>query len=172
VAESGHTYNFRVTARDFKIKRLNVEPPAPRGFFERGFKRYLYSVSLATDADGDLLSQARYSPYGQVRWSGETVMPTNNSFTGQQSDGSLSGYLPAPRGRQPERRPAPRGCQPERGPAPRGRQPERGPAPRGCQPERGPVPCFLRSISSVALWSPSCTSLNLTITFLILSLYE
>ena len=34
---------------------------------------HLGSVSLATDDEGNLLSQARYTPYGQVRWDGRTV---------------------------------------------------------------------------------------------------
>jgi RHS repeat-associated protein len=48
---------------------------------------HLGSVSLATNTDGDLVSQARYSPYGQVRWSGDTAMPTKYAFTGQRQDG-------------------------------------------------------------------------------------
>ncbi len=47
---------------------------------------HLGSVSLATDADGNLLAQARYAPYGQVRWSGDTIMPTKFAFTGQRAD--------------------------------------------------------------------------------------
>jgi hypothetical protein len=54
---------------------------------------HLGSVSLATYHTGNLVSQTRYTPYGQVRWSGETVMPTKFSFTGHQSDGSLSANL-------------------------------------------------------------------------------
>jgi len=47
----------------------------------------LGSVSLATDEQGNLLAQARYAPYGQVRWNGETAMPTKFAFTGQRQDG-------------------------------------------------------------------------------------
>jgi len=41
-------------------------------------------VSLATDEQGNLISQARYIPYGQVRWNGDTVMPTKFGFAGQR----------------------------------------------------------------------------------------
>jgi len=40
----------------------------------------LGSVSLATDDEGNLLSQARFTPYGQMRWDGDTVMPTKFAF--------------------------------------------------------------------------------------------
>jgi hypothetical protein len=43
----------------------------------------LGSVSLATDDQGYLLSQARYTPYGQVGWNGGTVMPTKFAFTSE-----------------------------------------------------------------------------------------
>ena len=36
---------------------------------------------------GNLLSQARYAPYGQVRWDGGTLMPTKFAFTGQRQGG-------------------------------------------------------------------------------------
>jgi len=48
---------------------------------------HLGSVSLATDHNGNLVAQARYAPYGQVRWNGETAMPTKFAFTGQRQDG-------------------------------------------------------------------------------------
>jgi hypothetical protein len=38
---------------------------------------------LTTDEQGNLLAQARYTPYGQVRWDGDTVMPTKFAFTSE-----------------------------------------------------------------------------------------
>jgi RHS repeat-associated protein len=111
VGESGHTYNFRVTATDrvgnAGQDEASVEVYSVVKYYSFGGQRvamrtmtgsgdgeviylsgdHLGSVSLATDADGDLVSQARYTPYGQVRWSGETVMPTKYAFTGQRQDG-------------------------------------------------------------------------------------
>jgi hypothetical protein len=44
-------------------------------------------VSLETDASGELIANARYEPYGKLRWNGDTVMPTDYAFTGQRQDG-------------------------------------------------------------------------------------
>jgi hypothetical protein len=110
VGEAGHTYNFRVTARD-RVGNVgqveaSVEIYSVAKYYNFNGQRiamrrcggevcadavYLHgdnlgSVSLATDADGELVSQARYSPYGQVRWSGDTAMPTKFSFTSQRAD--------------------------------------------------------------------------------------
>ncbi len=46
----------------------------------------LGSVSLSTDEQGYLISQARYTPYGQVRWNGGTDMPTKLAFTCNKTD--------------------------------------------------------------------------------------
>jgi RHS repeat-associated protein len=43
-------------------------------------------VSLAKDDEGNQISQARYTPYGQVCWGGGTVMPTKFAFTSQRAD--------------------------------------------------------------------------------------
>jgi hypothetical protein len=49
----------------------------------RSARDRLGSVSLTTDDQGYLLSQARYTPYGQVRWNGNSVMPTKFAFTSE-----------------------------------------------------------------------------------------
>jgi RHS repeat-associated protein len=111
VAESGHTYTFRVTARDrvgnvgqdeATVQVLSVVKYYAFAGQRVAMRRcgggdcrdavylhgdHLGSVSLATDDQGNLLSQARYTPYGQVRWNGDTVMPTKFAFTGQRQDG-------------------------------------------------------------------------------------
>jgi RHS repeat-associated protein len=49
---------------------------------------YLGSISLTTDQAGVIVSEARYLPYGQERWtSGAT--PTDFGFTGQRKDGYM-----------------------------------------------------------------------------------
>jgi RHS repeat-associated protein len=57
----------------------------------------LGSASLATSVAGTVLSQQRYAPYGEVRWSSGS-MPTDFTFTGQRSGppgyvGSLTDYV-------------------------------------------------------------------------------
>ena len=47
---------------------------------------HLGSVSLVTDAAGNLVSQARYSPYGEVRWPSVSQMPTDFGYTGQRAE--------------------------------------------------------------------------------------
>ena len=58
-----------------------------RGECSRGFTlgTGLGSISLATDVQGNLLAQARYAPYGQVRWDGDTAVPTKFAFREQVS---------------------------------------------------------------------------------------
>jgi hypothetical protein len=53
---------------------------------------HLGSVSLATDADGELIAQARHEPYSKMRWDGNTVMPTDYAFTGQRQESSIGIY--------------------------------------------------------------------------------
>ncbi len=57
----------------------------------------LGSASLATSMTGTVLSQQRYAPYGEVRWSSGAGMPTDFTFTGQRAGppgyvGSLMDY--------------------------------------------------------------------------------
>jgi RHS repeat-associated protein len=59
---------------------------------------HLGSVSLATNASGNVVSQQRYKPYGEVRWSSGAGMPTDFTFTGQRAGpanyvGSLTDYV-------------------------------------------------------------------------------
>ncbi|MEM7345826.1 MAG: hypothetical protein AAF485_16410 [Chloroflexota bacterium] len=46
---------------------------------------HLGSTSLTTDSSGGLVSQVRYLPYGQERWTGGTS-PTDFGFTSQRND--------------------------------------------------------------------------------------
>ncbi len=45
----------------------------------------LGSASLATNSSGQVVSQLRYKPYGEVRWQ-SGAMPTNRRFTGHRSE--------------------------------------------------------------------------------------
>ena len=47
---------------------------------------HLGSVSLVTDSNGNPVSQARYTPYGELRWPGVSQMPTDFGYTGQRAD--------------------------------------------------------------------------------------
>ena len=44
---------------------------------------HLGSASLTTNASGNVVSQQRYKPYGELRWSSGAGMPTDKQFTGQ-----------------------------------------------------------------------------------------
>ncbi len=44
---------------------------------------HLGSASLTTNASGQKVSEQRYKPYGEVRWSNGAGMPTDKQFTGQ-----------------------------------------------------------------------------------------
>ncbi|MCR4427693.1 MAG: hypothetical protein NUW23_16225, partial [Firmicutes bacterium] len=46
---------------------------------------HLGSTGLTTDADGGVVAEQRYLPYGEVRWS-EGTLPTDFTFTGQRSE--------------------------------------------------------------------------------------
>jgi RHS repeat-associated protein len=59
---------------------------------------HLGSVSLTTDASGNVVSQQRYKPYGDVRWSGGAGLPTDFTFTSQRAGppgyvGSLTDFV-------------------------------------------------------------------------------
>ena len=59
---------------------------------------HLGSASLATSMTGTVLSQQRYKPYGEVRWSSGAGMPTDLTFTSQRAGsanyvGSLTDYV-------------------------------------------------------------------------------
>ena len=43
----------------------------------------LGSASLATSSSGTIVSQMRYTPYGELRWTSGADMPTDKRFTGQ-----------------------------------------------------------------------------------------
>ena len=47
---------------------------------------HLGSASLTTSLSGTVVSQQRYKPYGEVRWSSGAGMPTDLTFTGQRAD--------------------------------------------------------------------------------------
>jgi hypothetical protein len=49
---------------------------------------HLGSASLATSVTGTLVSQLRYTPYGETRWSSGTL-PTDRRFTGQREEAAL-----------------------------------------------------------------------------------
>ena len=51
----------------------------------------LGSASLATTVTGTLLSQRRYLPYGETRWS-SGPFPTDRRFTGQREEVTLGVY--------------------------------------------------------------------------------
>ena len=42
---------------------------------------HLGSTSLTTDASGVVVSEVRYHPYGQERWTSATPSPTDFGFT-------------------------------------------------------------------------------------------
>ena len=44
---------------------------------------HLGSASLTTNISGTVVSQQRYKPYGEVRWSSGAGIPTDKQFTGQ-----------------------------------------------------------------------------------------
>jgi len=50
----------------------------------------LGSAALATTVTGTLLSQRRYLPYGETRWS-SGPFPTDRRFTGQREESVLVG---------------------------------------------------------------------------------
>ncbi len=59
---------------------------------------HLGSVSLATNAAGQKVSEQRYKPYGEVRWASGAGMPTDFTFTSQRAGpagyvGSLTDYV-------------------------------------------------------------------------------
>ena len=59
---------------------------------------HLGSASLTTNISGTVVSQQRYKPYGEVRWSSGAGMPTDLTFTGQRAGtagyvGSLTDYV-------------------------------------------------------------------------------
>jgi len=59
---------------------------------------HLGSASLATNASGAKVSEQRYKPYGELRWSSAGAMPTDFGFTGQRTEsssyvGSLMDYV-------------------------------------------------------------------------------
>ncbi|NUM46262.1 MAG: RHS repeat-associated core domain-containing protein, partial [Anaerolineales bacterium] len=102
---SDHTYTFRITATDHvdnaTTKESGASTAAVTKYYLFGGQRvamrvgdavyYLYgdhlgSTSLTTDATGGLVSQARYTPFGEVAWDGGTVSPTDFEFTGQRAD--------------------------------------------------------------------------------------
>ena len=53
---------------------------------------HLGSTSLTTDASGNVISEMRYTPWGEVRYNAGT-MPTDYGFTGQMSYASDFGLL-------------------------------------------------------------------------------
>jgi RHS repeat-associated protein len=58
---------------------------------------HLGSISLTTDASGQKVSEQRYKPYGEVRWTSGAGMPTDFTFTSQRAGpanyvGSLMDY--------------------------------------------------------------------------------
>jgi RHS repeat-associated protein len=58
---------------------------------------HLGSTSLTTNISGTVVSQQRYKPYGEVRWSSGVGLPTDFTFTGQRAGpanyvGSLMDY--------------------------------------------------------------------------------
>ncbi len=46
---------------------------------------HLGSTSLTTNASGQKVSEQRYKPYGEVRWSSGAGMPTILTFAGQRA---------------------------------------------------------------------------------------
>jgi len=59
---------------------------------------HLGSASLATNESGAKVSEQRYKPYGELRWSSAGAMPTDLGFTGQRTEsssyvGSLMDYV-------------------------------------------------------------------------------
>jgi RHS repeat-associated protein len=59
---------------------------------------HLGSTSLTTNASGQKVSEQRYKPYGEVRWSSGAGMPTDFTFTSQRAGpanyvGSLTDYV-------------------------------------------------------------------------------
>ena len=77
-----------------------VTAPAPRTLtYLHG--DHLGSASLATNASGAKVSEQRFKPYGELRWSSAAAMPTDFGFTGQRTGSygtifmSAREYLPS-----------------------------------------------------------------------------
>ncbi len=56
---------------------------------------HLGSASLTTNISGTVVSQQRYKPYGEVRWSSGAGMPTDLTFTGQRASSYGTFFVPA-----------------------------------------------------------------------------
>jgi len=54
---------------------------------------HLGSASVVTDIDGGLLSETMYKPWGEIRYSGGAVMPTDRLYTGQIAEPILGLYF-------------------------------------------------------------------------------
>jgi RHS repeat-associated protein len=103
-----HAYWFRVWAKD-RVENETTEARGPYStasvtkYYLFGGQRvamrqggavyflhgdHLGSTSLTTDAAGGLVSQARYTPFGEVAWEGG-LAPTDFGFTGQRAERGL-----------------------------------------------------------------------------------
>jgi len=102
-----HTYTFRVWAKD-RVDNEAEELSAPYStsavtkYYGFGSQRvamrqgdavyylhgdHLGSVSMSTDANGNLVSQMRFTPFGEeLTWEGSGASPTDFGFTGQRSE--------------------------------------------------------------------------------------
>ena len=54
---------------------------------------HLGSASVVTDVDGGLLSETMYKPWGEMRYSGGAVIPTDRLYTGQIAEPILGLYF-------------------------------------------------------------------------------
>ncbi len=102
-SQMDHTYTFRVWAKDHVDNETTEESventAAVTKYYLFGGQRvamrqgdavyylhgdHLGSTSLTTDASGALVSQARYTPFGELSWEGgPDDSPTDFGFTGQ-----------------------------------------------------------------------------------------
>ncbi len=59
----------------------------------RVLRDHLGSASVVADVDGGLLSETLYKPWGETRYSGGAVMPTDRLYTGQIAEPILGLYF-------------------------------------------------------------------------------
>ncbi|MDD5371054.1 MAG: putative toxin [Anaerolineaceae bacterium] len=81
---------FSVTAeeRSYYSFRGNVVAMRTNGAAEQYLAAdQVSSMSLVTSGTGALVSQTRYTPYGQVRWTNQGNLNTDKRYTGQRDDG-------------------------------------------------------------------------------------
>ncbi len=111
VGDAGHSYTFRIKATDnvdntnlnWELTANSVSVEAVTKYYTFGGQKvamrqgsevyylggdHLGSTSLTTDSTGGVVSEVRYRPYGEVRWSNGTSV-TDFGFTSQRNEASF-----------------------------------------------------------------------------------